>query len=283
MYFSWHAGGAGVSAGIIVASTVIPSLLIFLGLAVLLIAWAVWYRSRSKSVPVFVPEAVCLAYQQVHSGWYPRGPHEKEYSQEKLELKRELGEGAFGIVYEGVAHGIVNSSERTTVAVKQLKSDTGSDQVEEFFREVDFMSKMDHPQVVQLLGVCSVHKPFSMIFEYMDLGDLCTFLREASGLCGNGEEDEASESLLSEAELLSIALQVVQGMVYISSLHLVHRDLATRNCLMATGLVAKIADFGMSRDIHSSDYYRCVVKKYFVVSFNHDRRYLRYIKQFDSN
>ena len=38
-------------------------------------------------------------------------------------------------------------------------------------------------------------------------------------------------------------------MVYISSKHLVHRDLATRNCLVATGLVVKIADFGMSRDI----------------------------------
>ena len=47
-------------------------------------------------------------------------------------------------------------------------------------------------------------------------------------------------------------------MVYISSKHLVHRDLATRNCLVSTGLVVKIADFGMSRDIYSSDYYRSV-------------------------
>ena len=45
-------------------------------------------------------------------------------------------------------------------------------------------------------------------------------------------------------------------MVYISSKHLIHRDLATRNCLVATGLVVKIADFGMSRDVYSSDYYR---------------------------
>lgn len=44
--------------------------------------------------------------------------------------------------------------------------------------------------------------------------------------------------------------------MYISSKHLIHRDLATRNCLVATGLVVKIADFGMSRDVYSSDYYR---------------------------
>ena len=67
-----------------------------------------------------------------------------------------------------------------------------------------------------------------------------------------------------QAEVLELStlyiptLQVAEGMVYISSKHLVHRDLATRNCLVATGLVVKIADFGMSRDVYSSDYYRSV-------------------------
>lgn len=45
-------------------------------------------------------------------------------------------------------------------------------------------------------------------------------------------------------------------MVYLASLHFVHRDLATRNCLVGQGLVVKIGDFGMSRDIYSTDYYR---------------------------
>ena len=39
-------------------------------------------------------------------------------------------------------------------------------------------------------------------------------------------------------------------------LRFVHRDVATRNCLVGTGLVVKIADFGMSRDVYSSDYYK---------------------------
>lgn len=50
-------------------------------------------------------------------------------------------------------------------------------------------------------------------------------------------------------------------MVYLASLHFVHRDLATRNCLVGQGLVVKIGDFGMSRDIYSTDYYRVRVPK----------------------
>lgn len=52
-------------------------------------------------------------------------------------------------------------------------------------------------------------------------------------------------------------------MVYLASLHFVHRDLATRNCLVGQGLVVKIGDFGMSRDIYSTDYYRVRVPKCF--------------------
>lgn len=51
-------------------------------------------------------------------------------------------------------------------------------------------------------------------------------------------------------------MQVAEGMKYIANQRLVHRDLAARNCLMATGLLVKIADFGMSRNVYSDDYYK---------------------------
>ena len=217
----------------------------------------------------FHPESVSMAYQELYSSWSNRQPHEKEFPRSKVHLIRELGEGAFGIVYHAEAEGIEDQTGTSTaigtnVAVKQLRE--GSNEAKDFFREVDFMSKLEHPNVVRLLGVCSVQEPYSMIFEYMDLGDLCSFLRQAIGLGSDqdeavavGDEDETQEPLLTREELLIISAQIADGMVYISSLNLVHRDLATRNCLVATGMVVKIADFGMSRSVNSSDYYRLAI------------------------
>ena len=53
----------------------------------------------------------------------------------------------------------------------------------------------------------------------------------------------------------------ITGMSYLALRHFVHRDLATRNCLVGEKLIVKIGDFGMSRDIYSSDYYKvCLIE-----------------------
>ena len=126
-----------------------------------------------------------------------------------------------------------------------------------FIAEVTFMSKLDHPRIVKLLGVCTVTEPYCMIFEYMDLGDLNSYLRSAIGLGPDCDEVLNKETcFLQLNDLLSIVEQIAEGMEYLSNQNLVHRDLATRNCLVTTGLVVKISDFGLSRDVNTTDYYR---------------------------
>ena len=196
----------------ILASTLLPTGFIVLVLVTFLL-WLAWYRRRNKKIASFQPEAVSLAYQGVYPTWSQREPHKKEFPAESLSLTRELGEGAFGVVYEANAVGIEGEGTTSIVAVKQLRGESSPQIVEDFFREVDFMSRLDHPRVVRLLGVCSQMEPFAMIFEYMDLGDLRSFLRDAAGLGENDEEDGElgtlmDNPLLSTQELLSIAVQV---------------------------------------------------------------------------
>lgn len=115
-------------------------------------------------------------------------------------------------------------------------------------------------------GVCAVGKPMCLLFEYMAFGDLNEFLRSMSPHTGRSlspgdlpSQAQASSPgppPLSPAEQLCIARQVAAGMAYLSERKFVHRDLATRNCLVGENMVVKIADFGLSRNIYSADYYK---------------------------
>ncbi|XP_038130936.1 neurotrophic tyrosine kinase, receptor, type 2b [Cyprinodon tularosa] len=171
-------------------------------------------------------------------------------------LKRELGEGAFGKVFLAECYNLVPDHEKIHVAVKTLKEATESGRAD-FYREAELLTNLQHDHIVTFYGVCVESDPLIMVFEYMKHGDLNKFLRSHGPdavLMADGQHSILVE--LTQSQMLHIAQQIAAGMVYLASQHFVHRDLATRNCLVGENLLVKIGDFGMSRDVYSTDYYR---------------------------
>ncbi|NWH76505.1 NTRK1 factor, partial [Piaya cayana] len=171
-------------------------------------------------------------------------------------LKWELGEGAFGKVFLAECYNLLPEQEKMLVAVKALKEVTESTRLD-FHREAELLTVLQHEHIVKFYGVCTEGEPLIMVFEYMKHGDLNRFLRSHgpdAKILDQGQGQPSGQLTLSH--MLQIATQIASGMVYLASLHFVHRDLATRNCLVGHDLVVKIGDFGMSRDIYSTDYYR---------------------------
>ncbi|TRZ18506.1 hypothetical protein HGM15179_008610 [Zosterops borbonicus] len=103
-----------------------------------------------------------------------------------------------------------------------------------------------------------------LLFEYMAYGDLNEYLRDRSprNLCSLAQDTLDTRPRLPNplalccTSQLCIAKQVAAGMAYLSERKFVHRDLATRNCLVGENMVVKIADFGLSRNMYSADYYK---------------------------
>lgn len=183
-----------------------------------------------------------------------------EFPRNNIIYIRDLGQGAFGRVFQAKAPGLIPGEEFSNVAVKMLKDEATDDLLIDFEREACLLSEFDHPNIVKLLGVCALGRPMCLIFEYMGRGDLNIFLRSCSPgnyIVRNFENDGSfTDSHVTHMDLINISTQVASGMVYLSDRKFVHRDLATRNCLIDDQMVVKIADFGLSQKIYLQDYYK---------------------------
>ncbi|CAG08400.1 unnamed protein product, partial [Tetraodon nigroviridis] len=168
-------------------------------------------------------------------------------------LKRELGEGAFGKVFLAECYNLSPDQEKILVAVKTLK-EASENARKDFQREAELLTNLQHEHIVTFYGVCVESDPLIMVFEYMKHGDLNKAHGPDAVLMTEGQTTRPVE--LTQSQMLHIAQQIASGMVYLASQHFVHRDLATRNCLVGENLLVKIGDFGMSRDVYSTDYYR---------------------------
>ena len=100
-----------------------------------------------------------------------------EYPRNDIIYIRDIGQGAFGRVFQGKAPGLLAGEEFSMVAVKMLKEDATDDLQSDFEKEASILAEFDHPNIVKLLGVCAIGKPMCLLFEFMARGDLANYLR----------------------------------------------------------------------------------------------------------
>ncbi|KAL5730609.1 hypothetical protein ACHQM5_003410 [Ranunculus cassubicifolius] len=143
-----------------------------------------------------------------------------------------LGKGGFGPVYKGVLDG------GEEIAVKRLSKDSIQG-INEFKNEVILISKLQHKNLVRILGCCVQGVEKMLVYEYMQNSSLDSFIF-----------DEPKSRRLDWQKRFQIILGIARGLLYLhqdSRLKIIHRDLKASNVLLDSEMVAKISDFGIAR------------------------------------
>ncbi|XP_042319760.1 focal adhesion kinase 1 isoform X10 [Sceloporus undulatus] len=163
-----------------------------------------------------------------------------EIQRERIELGRCIGEGQFGDVHQGVY--MTPENPAMAVAIKTCKNCTSDSVREKFLQEALTMRQFDHPHIVKLIGVIT-ENPVWIIMELCTLGELRSFL-------------QVRKYSLDLASLILYAYQLSTALAYLESKRFVHRDIAARNVLVSSTDCVKLGDFGLSRYMEDSTYYK---------------------------
>uniref|UniRef100_A0A669BZE2 Focal adhesion kinase 1 n=1 Tax=Oreochromis niloticus TaxID=8128 RepID=A0A669BZE2_ORENI len=163
-----------------------------------------------------------------------------EIQRDRIELGRCIGEGQFGDVHQGIY--ISPENPALSVAVKTCKNSTSDSVREKFLQEALTMRQFDHPHIVKLMGVIT-ENPVWIIMELCTFGELRSFL-------------QVRKYSLDLATLILYSYQLSTALAYLESKRFVHRDIAARNVLVSTVDCVKLGDFGLSRYMEDSSYYK---------------------------
>ncbi|XP_052389025.1 focal adhesion kinase 1-like isoform X11 [Carassius gibelio] len=163
-----------------------------------------------------------------------------EIQRDRIELGRCIGEGQFGDVHQGVYISPENPS--LSVAIKTCKNCTSDSVREKFLQEALTMRQFDHPHIVKLIGIIT-ENPVWIIMELCTLGELRSFL-------------QIRKYNLDLSALILFSYQLSTALAYLEVKRFVHRDIAARNVLVSSMDCVKLGDFGLSRYMEDSSYYK---------------------------
>ncbi|KAG5320751.1 DDR2 protein, partial [Acromyrmex heyeri] len=192
------------------------------------------------------------------------------FPRHRLRMLSKLAEGAFGTVYVAEAEGIPEYGTTTTlgkrlVAVKFLLPEASEKEKLDFQRDVRILAALEDRNIARVLGACYREEPYCVVMEYLEHGDLCQFLKthitaEDAHSMPIGVKTLSKLTPLRRRFsfncLIYMAAQIASGMRYLENLNFVHRDLATRNCLVGKAYHIKISDFGTDNELYACDYYK---------------------------
>nr|XP_043630391.1 putative receptor-like protein kinase At5g39000 [Erigeron canadensis] len=144
-----------------------------------------------------------------------------------------IGSGGFGAVYEGE---VSLSTGKSIVAIKRLNRQFGQGDPE-FLKEIMFLSRYRHPNLISLLGFCDEEREKVLIYEYAPKGSLDRYL---------------SNSGLTWTQRIKICLGAAKGLSYLHDprgtyQRVLHCDIKSANILLDENMTAKVADFGLSK------------------------------------